>query len=71
MILNSTSNFPSNFGYLSCENRNSINVFLPDIIAKSHNVYLNNFVEHGRIHVLTDIHRFLMFKNSESFIEPI
>ena len=49
----------------------SINNFIPKIIAEVHDIYLDNFVERGRINILKSDNRFLLVKNSNGFIFPI
>ncbi|CAD8149760.1 unnamed protein product [Paramecium pentaurelia] len=50
---------------------NSINNFIPDIIAEVHDQYLDNFVERGRINIMKSDRRFLLVKNKLGFIFPI
>ncbi|CAK65785.1 unnamed protein product (macronuclear) [Paramecium tetraurelia] len=50
---------------------NSINDFIPKIIAKVHDQFLDNFVEQGRIHIMKSEKRFLLVKNKKGFIFPI
>ncbi|CAD8064038.1 unnamed protein product [Paramecium sonneborni] len=50
---------------------NSINNFIPKIIAKVHDQFLDNFVEQGRINIMKSDQRFLLVKNMKGFIFPI
>ncbi|CAD8050843.1 unnamed protein product [Paramecium primaurelia] len=50
---------------------NSINNFIPTIIARVHDQFLDNFVEQGRINIMKSEKRFLLVKNKKGFIFPI
>ncbi|CAD8067182.1 unnamed protein product [Paramecium sonneborni] len=72
IIKNYTKTFRDALCTLDCEiMNNSINNFIPDIIAKVHDQYLDNFVERGRINIMKSDRRFLLVKNKLGFIFPI
>ncbi|CAD8180736.1 unnamed protein product [Paramecium octaurelia] len=49
----------------------NIKHFMPDSIAQYHDMYLDNFIEFGRMNIVMAEQRFLILKNKESFIIPV
>ncbi|CAD8110068.1 unnamed protein product [Paramecium sonneborni] len=49
----------------------NIKYFMPDSIAQHHDMYLDNFIELGRMNIVMAEQRFLILKNKESFIIPV
>lgn len=44
---------------------------MPDVLAKHHDMYLQNFVEKGRMNIVMTEHRFLLIKTKDKFIIPV
>ncbi|CAD8104301.1 unnamed protein product [Paramecium sonneborni] len=49
----------------------NIKYFMPDSIAQYHDMYLDNFIELGRMNIVMAEQRFLILKNKEQFIIPV
>lgn len=49
----------------------NIKKFMPSIIAVDHDLYLNNFVERGRINIVKKDKRLILAKHKSGFLIPI
>ncbi|CAD8169424.1 unnamed protein product [Paramecium octaurelia] len=49
----------------------NIKHFMPDSIAQYHDMYLDNFIELGRMNIVMAEQRFLILKNKQQFIIPV
>ncbi|CAD8184232.1 unnamed protein product [Paramecium pentaurelia] len=49
----------------------NIKYFMPDSIAQYHDMYLDNFIELGRMNIVMAEQRFLILKNKQQFIIPV
>jgi len=49
----------------------NINQFMPRLFAKNHHKFLTNFIELGKIKILTEKKRILFGKNKNKYIFPV
>ncbi|CAD8180216.1 unnamed protein product [Paramecium octaurelia] len=71
-VIRYTRSFSNVIGYKDEEIQDqNINKFMPSIIANDHDLYLDNFVERGRINVVKNAVRVILGKNKSQFVVPI
>ncbi|KAM3130949.1 hypothetical protein pb186bvf_016972 [Paramecium bursaria] len=71
-IIKSTRMFAKYLGYRDEEIIDqNIKKFMPSIIAADHDLYLNNFVERGRINIVKKDKRLILAKHKSGFLIPI
>ncbi|CAD8118325.1 unnamed protein product [Paramecium sonneborni] len=71
-VIRYTRSFSNAIGYKDEEIQDqNINKFMPSIIANDHDLYLDNFVERGRINVVKNALRVILGKNKSQFVVPI
>ncbi|CAD8174955.1 unnamed protein product [Paramecium pentaurelia] len=71
-VIRYTRSFQNAIGYKDEEIQDqNINKFMPQIIANDHDLYLDNFVERGRINVVKNAVRVILGKNKSQFVVPI
>lgn len=67
-----TKSFKKASGYSDLELMNqNIKNFMPEILSIHHDMYLNNFIEKGRMNIVMADNRFLLIKNKNKFILPV
>ncbi|CAD8078829.1 unnamed protein product [Paramecium sonneborni] len=71
-VIRYTRTFQKAIGYQDEEIQDqNINRFMPQIIANDHDLYLDNFVERGRINVVRSAVRVILGKTKSQFVVPI
>ncbi|CAK71970.1 unnamed protein product (macronuclear) [Paramecium tetraurelia] len=71
-VIRYTRTFQKAIGYKDEEIQDqNINRFMPQIIANDHDLYLDNFVERGRINVVRNAVRVILGKTKSQFVVPI
>ncbi|CAD8077604.1 unnamed protein product [Paramecium primaurelia] len=71
-VIRYTRSFQKAIGFQDEEIQNqNINRFMPQIIANDHDLYLDNFVERGRINVVRSAVRVILGKTKSQFVVPI
>ncbi|CAK56775.1 unnamed protein product (macronuclear) [Paramecium tetraurelia] len=71
-VIRYTRSFQKAIGFKDEEIQNqNINRFMPQIIANDHDLYLDNFVERGRINVVKTAVRVILGKTKSQFVVPI
>ncbi|CAD8086203.1 unnamed protein product [Paramecium sonneborni] len=71
-VIRYTRSFQKAIGYKDEEIQDqNINRFMPQIIANDHDLYLDNFVERGRINVVRNAVRVILGKTKSQFVVPI
>ncbi|CAD8084665.1 unnamed protein product [Paramecium sonneborni] len=71
-VIRYTRSFQRAIGYKDEEIQDqNINRFMPQIIANDHDLYLDNFVERGRINVVRSAVRVILGKTKSQFVVPI